>query len=165
MSNKQKPVCEAGPKWLKEVALSNPARIGLKGPTKGIFAPLTGQDHKAYLTFLHALQLWGYSDSEGREHALVCMKHAVKSMQPQTQWIARATIPHLLDWEDQQKLWPTIMSAVAERDLLESLEGLLAYLREFWPLEPLFSTFDHRQAIAIRDAEVAIRNARGERKQ
>lgn len=44
--------------------------------------------------------------------------------------------------------------------LLKSLEGLLEYLRVFWPLEPLFSTFDDRQAVEIADAEAAIRKAR-----
>ena len=50
----------------------------------------------------------------------------------------------------------------AAPELLNSLESLLAYLREFWPMEPLFSTFDHRQAIAIADAEAAIAKAKGE---
>ena len=46
--------------------------------------------------------------------------------------------------------------------LLKSLESLLAYLREFWPCEPLFSTYDDRQAMEIADAEAAIRKAKGE---
>lgn len=109
MSNKEKPVCESGPKWLKEVASTFPSRIGLQSPLKSPLAPLTGQDYKAYLTFLHALELWGYCDDEGRVHALACMKHAVSCMQPQTRWIARASIPHLLDWNDQHTLWPRII--------------------------------------------------------
>jgi hypothetical protein len=47
-------------------------------------------------------------------------------------------------------------------ELLKALEGMLAYLRVFWPLEPLFSTYDDRQAMEIADAEAAIRKAKGE---
>lgn len=47
-------------------------------------------------------------------------------------------------------------------ETLKVLENLLAYLREFWPLEPLFSTYDDRQAVEIHDAESVIRKARGE---
>ena len=113
MSTKQKPVCEAGPKWLTEVATNFPSRIGLEQPNKRPLAPLTGQDYQAYRTFLHALELWGYCDDEGRGHALMCMQHAVSAMQPHTRWIARASIPHLLDWGDQQKLWPLIVTEQA----------------------------------------------------
>jgi hypothetical protein len=108
---KEKPVCESGPKWLKEVAAVYPSRIGLETPRNNVLAPLTGQDYQAYRTFLHALELLGYSDSEGRVHAMACMKHAVSAMQPHTRWIARATIPHLLDWEDQHTVWAQIMPA------------------------------------------------------
>jgi len=111
--SKDKPVCESGPKWLKEVAMARPSCIGLAEPVKSVLAPLTGQDYQAYRTFLHALELYGYSDSEGRRHALICMHHAVSAMQPHTRWIARATIPHLLDWGDQQTLWPEILSAAS----------------------------------------------------
>lgn len=111
--SKEKPVCQSGPKWLKEVAVAYPSRIGLEGPCKNVFAPLTGQDYQAYRTFVHALELWSYCDSEGGKHALACMKHAVSAMQPHTRWVARATIPHLLDWGDQETLWPQIMGVDA----------------------------------------------------
>jgi hypothetical protein len=108
---KKERVCQSAPKWLKEVATVYPSRIGLNGPMKNILAPLTGQDHAALLTFVHALDLYCFSDDHGRKHALVCMQQAVMSMQPSTQWIARATIPHLLDWDDRVTLWPQIIAA------------------------------------------------------
>lgn len=111
MSAKEKPVCQSGPIWLKEVAKNLWSRIGLKESCKRPLAPLTGQDYKAYSTFLHALELYNYSDGAGSKHALACMQHAVMAMQPHTQWIARATIPHLLDWGDQQTMWPKIVPA------------------------------------------------------
>jgi hypothetical protein len=108
MSAKEKPVCQAGPIWLKEVAKNLWSRIGLKESCTHPLAPLTGQDYQAYKTFLHALQLYSYCDGEGSKHAMMCMQHAVMAMQPHTRWIARASIPHVLDWGDQQKLWPLI---------------------------------------------------------
>jgi hypothetical protein len=107
---KEKPVCDSGPKWLREVAANLPSRIGLEHPVKSPLAPLTGQDYQAYRTFLHALELYSYCDGEGRRHALMCMQHAVMAMQSHTQWIARASIPHLLDWGDQETLWPLIVT-------------------------------------------------------
>lgn len=121
MSAKEKPVCQAGPAWLRNVASTYPTRIGLEQPMKSVLAPLTGQDYQAYRTFLHALELYGYCDTEGRKHALACMKHAVSAMQPHTRWIARATIPHLLDWSDQQTLWPKIMGEVTEPKRMAAL--------------------------------------------
>lgn len=106
----EKPVCESGPSWLKEVAKNFWSRIGLKESCKSPLAPLTGQDYQAYRTFLHALELYGYCDDQGREHALRCMHHAVSAMQPHTRWVARASIPHLFDWGHQQTLWPLIFT-------------------------------------------------------
>lgn len=114
MSTKTKPVCQSAPTWLREVATNLWSRIGLKESNKRPFAALTGQDSKAYETFIHALQLWGYSDDEGREHAMLCMQHAVSAMQPHTRWVCRASIPHLLDWGDQQTLWPLIVNLEAK---------------------------------------------------
>jgi hypothetical protein len=51
MAKKQPPVCEAGPKWLKEVAMVYYTRIGLTQPRKDILAPLTGQDYQAFRTW------------------------------------------------------------------------------------------------------------------
>lgn len=122
MSAKEKPVCQSGPKWLTEVAKNLWSRIGLRESNKRPFAPLTGQDYPAYRTFLHALELYIYCDDEGRKHALLCMYHAVKAMQPHTQWVCRASIPHLLDWGDQQTLWPQILSAGNEVKEAEAKE-------------------------------------------
>ena len=108
---KDKPVCERGPKWLKE-SQHNPK----------ILAPLTGQDHQAYRTFCHALELYAYCDGEGQWHALVVMKHAVLAMQEKTRWIAQETIPHVFDWGDRETLWAKIMRP----DLEEHVRGIMA---------------------------------------
>jgi hypothetical protein len=92
-----KPACQAAAAWILEV----------KG--KGVLAPFTGQDFAAFKAFVHALELYAFSDDEGRKQALLCMRHAVLAMQPKTRWIARETIPQQLDWDDREKLWPLIM--------------------------------------------------------
>lgn len=95
--SKPKPVCEAAAQWIREV----------KG--KRVLAPFTGQDFAAFKTFCHALELYAYSDTEGRAHALLSMRHAVLAMQPETRWIAQETIPQQFDWNDRYTLWPKIM--------------------------------------------------------
>ena len=74
-----KPACQAAAAWILEV----------KG--KGVLAPFTGQDFAAFKAFVHALELYAFSDDEGRKQALLCMRHAVLAMQPKTRWIARET--------------------------------------------------------------------------
>ena len=111
---KMEPVCTSGPKWLRYNAANNWAKIGLSAPCKIVFAPFTGQDYQAYSTFLHAVNLYAYGDGEGRRHALGCMRHAVLSMQPSVRWIARETIPHVLDWGDRETLWPKILAATEQ---------------------------------------------------
>lgn len=50
----------------------------------------------------------------------------------------------------------------AAPELLEALDGLLDYLRTFWPDEPLFSTDDNKQSHDIYNAEAALRKAKGQ---
>jgi hypothetical protein len=73
-------------------------------------------------------------------------------------WIAEVKCDESEHHEEHRANAHLIEAAPA---LLESLESLLAYLRAFWPMEPLFSTHDDRQAMEIADAEVAIRKAKG----
>jgi hypothetical protein len=93
-----KPVCQAATAWIREV----------KGTR--VLAPFTGQDFPAFKTFVHALELYTFSDPEGRKNALLCMRHAVLAMQPETRWIAQETIAHQLDWDDRWKLWAKIVT-------------------------------------------------------
>jgi hypothetical protein len=102
----QKPVCQVATVWIKQV----------KG--KGVLAPFTGQDYAAFKTFIHAVELYAYSDNAGRKEALLCMRHAVLAMQPKVRWIARETIPQQLDWSDREKLWTLIVG-----DSLVKMDG------------------------------------------
>jgi hypothetical protein len=40
-----------------------------------------------------------------------------------TRWIAKATIPHILDWDTHLTLWPKIMSAPSSELQAEQLWG------------------------------------------
>ena len=71
-------------------------------------AALTGQDFRAFSTFIHALELFCYSDMVGRDDAVHAMRYAVHAMQPKTRYLAKEAIPYMLDWNDRITLWPRI---------------------------------------------------------
>lgn len=97
-------LCEDALRWMR-AQKNNPDK---RSPGQINLAALTGQDFAALKTFVHALELYCYSDDDGRANALLCMRHAVLAMQPSTRYIAREAIPHQLDWGDREKLWPKL---------------------------------------------------------
>lgn len=72
---------------------------------RAVFAPFTGQDARAWRAFVAALELYVVGDGHGRTCAVAGMRAAISAMQPSTQWIAKKTIPSLLDWSDEESLW------------------------------------------------------------
>lgn len=86
-------VCKAGPRWLQH----HHGRTSL--------GALTGQDARALSAFLHLLELYAVSDSEGQGYALAAMTATVLAMQTSTRWLARESIAHVLDWGDRDTLW------------------------------------------------------------
>lgn len=90
------PPCVAGPRWLKQPA-------GTRG--KLSLAPLTGQDTRALHAFVHLLELYACSDDDGHEAAIVAMRAVLGAMQPSTRHLAKASIPFVLDWGDEDRLW------------------------------------------------------------
>jgi hypothetical protein len=90
----EKPYCQTGPKWVM-------ARL----KDKSALAPLTGQDWRALTAFFHLVALYGNSDEDGRASALLAMFHTVQAMQPSTRHLAKAGIPHVLDWSDEDRIW------------------------------------------------------------
>jgi hypothetical protein len=90
----EKPYCQTGPKWLQ-------ARL----KDKSALSPLTGQDWRALTAFFHLVALYGVSDSDGRASAVLAMFHTVQAMQPSTRHLAKAGIPHVLDWGDEDRIW------------------------------------------------------------
>lgn len=95
---REKPFCQTGPKWIRD-------RVLRETGNKYGLAPLTGQDARALSAFFHLVALYGNSDEDGRDHALHAMSHAVQAMQPSTRHLAKAGIPHVLDWSHEEEIW------------------------------------------------------------
>lgn len=109
---RQNPICRTAPNW-----------IARRLQDKAALAPLTGQDWPALQAFLHLVALYGQSDALGRAHALHAMRHAVQAMQPSTRHLAKAGIPHALDWEDEDRIWSAITPATCEQDITAEREA------------------------------------------
>lgn len=90
------PPCRSIHRWLKH-------HLG-----KNCFAPLTGQDFAALSVFVHAVDLYSRSDGEGRACALDAMRASVQAMQPSVRPLAKRSIPMVLDWADEDRLWNEI---------------------------------------------------------
>jgi hypothetical protein len=90
----EKPFCKSGPAWV---------RNRLKD--KHALAPLTGQDWRALYAFFHLVDLYGSSDADGRRSAVLAMAYTVRAMQPSTRHLAKAGIPHVLDWSHEEQIW------------------------------------------------------------
>jgi hypothetical protein len=104
MASRQRPYCQTAPRWIAQ-----------RLKDKHALAPLTGQDGRALSAFVHLVALYGQSDGEGRAHAIAAMAHTVRAMQPSTRHLAKAAIPHMLDWDDEPALWQEIgFTALAE---------------------------------------------------
>ncbi len=81
---------QIGP-WLKSRGLST--------------APLTGQDTRAVQAFVHLLELYTVSDAAGQAAAKKALRYTVDAMQPSCYQLAKACIPMVLDWADEERLW------------------------------------------------------------
>jgi hypothetical protein len=103
--SKEKPYCESVRKWVE-------GRL----KDKGAFAPMTGQDWRAFAAFVHLVALYGASDADGSGHAIAAMRHTVRAMQPSTRHLAKAAIPHMLDWGDEDRIWRQLGDSVAEHE-------------------------------------------------
>lgn len=84
---------------------------------RAVFAPFTGQDSAAWRAFVASLELYALGDGHGQTCAVHGMRAAVSAMQSSTQWIAKATIPAVLDWSDEDRLWTILENLAAARVL------------------------------------------------
>lgn len=94
---KTQPICQTTPTWIRH-----------RLQDRSALAPLTGQDWRALEAFLHLVALYGNSDETGRQCAVMGMACCVCAMQPTTRFLAKAGIPHVLDWSDEDRLWAQI---------------------------------------------------------
>ena len=109
MAAKPLPYCQSGPRWVVE---------RLKDKTA--LAPLTGQDARAFQAFFHLVDLWGHADPPGRDAAIAALYHTVRAMQPSTRHLAKAGIPHVLDWSHEDDIWLAIETYAATADRSDS---------------------------------------------
>lgn len=107
--SREKPFCQTGPKWIRD-------RFLRETGDKYALAPLTGQDARALSAFLHLVQLYGNSDGEGRRCALRAMAFTIRAMQPSTRHLAKAGIPHVLDWSHEDEIWRQLDALAAGCD-------------------------------------------------
>lgn len=79
---------------------------------KGAFAPLTGQDMRAWVAFVHLLEMYGVSDLVGRDAAIVAMAAVLRGVQnlEQVHRVFVQAIPRVLDWGDADRIWPKLGS-------------------------------------------------------
>lgn len=72
---------------------------------KGCFAPFTGQDWSAWLSFCYLLQLWGRG---GGDDAIDAMRATLRCCQTKCHPVFVQTIPAMLDWGHVEEIWPRI---------------------------------------------------------
>lgn len=78
-------------KWLRD----NGHRLG----------GLTGQDWPALKAAVQIVELWCYSDTNGRRCAAVAFGAVVQAMQPELRYLAYHSIAHVGDWSHRAELW------------------------------------------------------------
>lgn len=96
-ARRQPPCCRTAPRWVQE-------RLG----DRQCLAPLTGQDSLALAAFTHLVTLYGCSDIEGRQAAVDAMAAVLRAMQTKCWPLAKASIPHMLDWGHEEEIWAQI---------------------------------------------------------
>lgn len=112
----EKPFCARIRAWLKARDEREQERAWADSPGSGTThqavkryntAPLTGQDWRAIACFVHAIDL-SATDETGRRMGIAAAAAAVQAMQPSTRYLAKACIPMVLDWSDEERLWGQI---------------------------------------------------------
>lgn len=94
----EQPVCKSARGWVRE-----------RLKDRNALAPLTGQDGSALSAFAHLVELYARADDMGRMNALAAMRATVRAMQPSVQHLAKAAIPHVMDWSDEDRIWRMIV--------------------------------------------------------
>jgi hypothetical protein len=96
---------------------------------KRAFAPFTGTDHDAWLAFLYLVRLWGRTRSDDVVRALRAVVHAAQTRHEDVMAVFKKSIPCLLDWSDEPKLWQQIGPSAPLTDI-ERAQGKIGVL---WP--------------------------------
>jgi hypothetical protein len=113
MSAKEKPYCQTAGKWIC-------GRLH----DRYALAPLTGQDARAFKAFFHLVELYGACDEPGQAHAIAALYHTVQAMQPSTRHLAKAGIPHVLDWCHEEEIWLALQEYATTAFAVAKAEGV-----------------------------------------
>lgn len=84
---------------------------------KRAFAPFTGTDHDAWLAFLYLVRLWGRTRSDLVVEAMRAVVHSAQTRHEDVMAVFKKSIPCLLDWSDEPRLWHQIGPRAALTDL------------------------------------------------
>ena len=98
------PYCQSGPRWVRE-----------RLKDKQALAPLTGTDWRAFKAFFHLVDLYGNTGGDERRSVVLAMAYTLQVMQPSTRHLAKAGIPHVLDWSHEDEIWRVITTLEGER--------------------------------------------------
>lgn len=88
--------------WARAVARDPGSRSKIR---KGSLAALTGTDVRVLDVFVACLHVYAYT---GEERALAAIRTVLPTMQDSTRWIAKELIPFVLEWDDREKIWPSL---------------------------------------------------------
>jgi len=75
---------------------------------------MTGQDYAAFVAFVHLVDCYGRADDAGRRAVVAAMGFTVAAMQPKVRHVAKAAIPAVLDWGDEDRIWQAIQAGPPE---------------------------------------------------
>lgn len=91
----EKPICKQARAWLE----TNYGR--------GLLAPFTGTDYRAFHAFVHVVELWAHSR---RVESFAAAQALLLEMQVKNRDIAIAIVPMIADWQDEI-MWRRAMAA------------------------------------------------------
>lgn len=78
---------------------------------KSAFAPFTGTDYDAWRAYIHLVRLWGRTRNASVVAALRAVVYTAQFRHEDVMAIFKKSIPCLLDWSDERKLWMEICPA------------------------------------------------------
>ena len=99
---------------------------------RSAFAPFTGTDNAAWLAFIHLVRLWGRTRSSEVVTALRAVVHTAQTRHSDVMAVFKKSIPCLLDWSDEPKLWGQIGPRGPLTDI-ERARGMTGDDRVLWP--------------------------------
>lgn len=75
---------------------------------RGALAPCTGQDYRALAAWFHLVEIYGTADDRGQHAALLALASILDAMQLSVWHLAKAGIPGVLDWPDEDRVWRAV---------------------------------------------------------